>query len=62
MVKVPCFPQEYWDTCADAGPPKRVSAAFEERMPDLKILARDGKQLKLSDCRAASFSLHQYAN
>lgn len=42
-----CMMKEYWDTCADAGPPKRVSAAFEEPMPQLKTLARDGKQLKL---------------
>ena len=35
-----------------------MSAAFEEPMPQLKTLARDGKQLKLADCRATSLFLH----
>ncbi len=38
--------EEHWDTCQDAGPAKRVAAAFDEAQPSLKVVARNGAKLQ----------------
>ena len=41
--------QDYWDSSAEAGAAKRTSAAFAEAMPQMQILARDGRIVKPAD-------------
>lgn len=48
--------EEYWDTCRQAGPATRERVPFPEAPQVMKVLAMDGKDLKLLGSKLAHWS------
>lgn len=43
-------PEDYWDTCQEAGPASRPQARFEEQLPTLEICAISESRLTFLGC------------